>query len=239
MSEHVFRARRQPGAPVSAQNAPPKAATVTTDPSRATDELDTLQAALNDTPQVRHTMQLRRSLSQSPHVTQLVRAARMVQRVPAAAQVVQRLELTEEMWTHIARGELRDNNKKLVGYHWTGDEEAIAEKNGTSKQGPNDIDVYVEGVQTKESFGKGKKAPIKKATPSTFWPDAWTEAEIKDAIANGGRPARNISEVSTKATKADARGMKLFVNPESVFPVYEPSEEQKESGRRGRGGKKR
>ncbi len=198
-----------------------------------------LRAALNDTRKVRDAVQLRRSMGQSPHAAQLARVARMAQRASAAAPTVQRLELTDAMWTHIARGELRDGNKKLVGYHWTGDEDAIAEKSGESKQGPDGRGVYVEGVQTRERYGQGRKrAPITKATPSTFWPDAWSEDEITNAIANGGTARNNRSEVGTKAMKTEARGMMLFVNPDSVFPEFEETTEPEGRGNK-RGGKRR
>jgi hypothetical protein len=54
------------------------------------------------------------------------------------------------------------------------------------------------------------------AAPASARPDAWSEAEIKDAIANGGKASNNISTINNKATRAGARGMRLFVNPESV-----------------------
>jgi hypothetical protein len=231
MSEHVYQARRETGAAPSVQSASAKPTTVPADIPADVAGLDALHAALNDTPKVKLAMQLRRSLSRTPRAVQLAHVARMAQRAPAAGQIVQRLELTDKMWTHIARGEFRESSKKLVGYHWTGDGTAIAQKSGESKKGPDGIGVYVEGVQTIKSYGQGKKAaPVTKATPSTFWPDAWSEAEIKDAIANGGKASNNISEVGTKATKSDARGMKLFVNPESVFPVFEETTESEGQG---------
>jgi hypothetical protein len=236
MSGHAFQARSEAAAaPASVRNASAKATPVTAHSTVGAAGLDDLHAALNGAAKVRQAMQLRRSLNQSPPSAELARVAHKAQRVPPG-RIVQRLELTDGMWTHIARGELREGNKKLVGYHWTGDDKAIAVKNGTSQQGPNKLGVYVEGVQTIESFGKGKKAPITKGTPSTFWPDAWSEGEIKDAIAHGGRPAHNVSEVSTKATKTEAQGMKLFVNPDSVFPVYEADKETESGGGRRRGG---
>jgi hypothetical protein len=154
---------------------------------------------------------------------------------------IQRLPLSAAQWTHIAKGELREGGK-LVGYHWTGDDEAIAEKNGTSQKGPDDRGVYEEGVQTvASSYGKKKNEPIKKSNPSTFWPDGWSEADIKDAIANGGSARNNVSEVSTKASKVEARGMSLFVNPDSVFPVCEAEEDDGggKGGRKGGRGKGR
>ena len=239
MSERVFQTRSDAAAPASVRNASAKAANVAGDSPESLAGLDSLQAALNETPRVTQALQLRASLRQSPRVAQLARIAQLAQRVPASGEVVQRLELTDKMWTHIAKGELREGNKKLVGYHWTGDGEAIATKNGTDKKGPNDAGIYVEGVRSVQTFGQGKKAaPVVKGTPSTFWPDGWSEAEIKDAIANGGKASNNISTVSNKATKSEAKGMRLFVNPDSVFPVYEPSEEEKEDGGRKRGKKR-
>ena len=233
MSDHVLQARRQAGAP-AVRNAPAKA--TTSDLPESAGGLDQLHAALNDAPKVKQAMQLRSSLSQSLRVGQLARVAQMAQRVSAPGRVVQRLELTDAIWKHIAQGELRDG-KKLVGYHWTGDTGAIARKNGTKKEGPDARGVYVEGVETIEQFGQGKKkGPIVKGPASTFWPDAWSAAEIKNAIANGGTARNTKSEVSTKATKAEARGMILTVNPDSIFPeigeTAEPQGKSKGKGKR-------
>ena len=205
-------------------------------PLRAPDR-DALHAALNRAPGAHGVAQLHHAMNQRPHVVQLTQLSGALQRQAGDGQPVQRLELTDEMWTHIARGELR-NKTKLVGYHWTGDDEAIAMKNGESQQGPDKRGVYVEGVQTRESYGQGKKAaPIKKANASTFWPNDWTEAEIKDAIRNGGKARNNVSEVGTKATKEEARGMSLFVNPDSVFPVIEETAETQTRGAKKKGGR--
>jgi hypothetical protein len=184
MSEHVFQPRSGPAAPASVRTASARPTTAAADPPASTGGIDTLHAALNGTPKVRQTTQLRRSLSQAPRAAQLARLGQMAQRGRGPGHVVQRLELTDAIWKHIAQGELRDG-KKLVGYHWTGGTGAIARKNGTKKEAPDERGVYVEGVETIEEFGQGKnKGPIVKANASTFWPDAWSEAEIKNAIAN-------------------------------------------------------
>jgi hypothetical protein len=170
----------------------------------------------------------------------LARVTWVAERASAAEQTVQRLELTDAMWRHIARGELREGNKKLVGYHWTGDANAIAEKNGESKKGPDERGVYVEGVQTREHFGQAKKkAPLTKTNASTFWPDAWSEGDIKNAIENGGTARNNRSEVGSKATKTEARGMTLFVNPDSIFPELGEIVEAEGRGGNKRSGKRR
>ena len=159
---------------------------------------------------------------------------------------VQRIPLTEDQWTHIARGEIRWDNKKprVVGYHWTKDAKAVAEKTGENAEGPNDLGVYVEGVQSKDEHPPtpGKKAQkIKKDKASTFWPDSWSEADIRDVIANTTTTIKNNTvEVTNKTAKQEAVGMKLFVNPDSVFPVYVPTEEEGEGkGRGGKGGRKK
>ena len=237
MSEHAHQTRRESGSPAPARPASRAATTISVDPPPEVAGLHGLRAALNDAAKVRDAVQLRRSLSQAPNAVQLARVTGMVQPASAAGRTVQRLELTDAMWTHIARGELREGNKKLVGYHWTGDASAIAEKSGESKKGPDERGVYVEGVQTRQRYGQGqKRAPIKKSNPSSFWPDAWSEADIKDAIANGGKARNNRSEVGTKATKKEAHGMMLFVNPDSVFPeLEEKTEPEGRSGRKGGG----
>jgi hypothetical protein len=238
MPEHAFSARRHDNPPANTARSASARAAMSADSPPGLTGLEMVHASLNRAPLVEHTAQLRCSLNQSPRVAQLAVLSGAMQRTAAAGPPIQRLELTDQMWTHIAKGELRDG-KKLVGYHWTGDANAIAEKNGESKQGPDALGVYVEGIQTREQYGQAKKrAPIKKATASTFWPDAWTEAEIKNAIANGGTPRNNVSEVGVKATRADARGMSLYVNPDSVFPVIGETEEaETRGGRKKKGGR--
>jgi len=234
MAEFTHQTGRQTASPASSTRASEKTTTVRPEEPPQVGALHGLRAALNDSPKAKDAAQLRRSLNQAPQAVQLARVTQMVRSGP----VVQRLELTDGIWTHIAQGEVRDG-KKLVGYHWTGDGSAIARKNGTKKEGPDARGVYVEGVETIAQFGQGKKkGPIVKTNASTFWPDAWTEAEIKNAIANGGTPRNTKSEVSNKATKVAARGMTLTVNPDSIFPEIGETAEPEEKGGR-KGGKRR
>ena len=239
MAEHAHQTVREVASPASARKASGRTTPVAAEPPPEAASLQGLRAALNDSAKARDAVQLRRSLNQAPHAVQLARVARMVQPASTAGPVVQRLELTDGIWTHIAQGELRDG-KKLVGYHWTGDGEAIARKNGTKKEGPDERGVYVEGVETIEQFGQGKKrGPVVKANASTFWPDAWSAAEIKNAIANAGTARNTRSEVSNKATKADARGMTLIVNPDSIFPEIGETAEPEVKGGKNKSGKRR
>lgn len=239
MAEHVFQPRRESRPPTSARTAAGKSPGVPAAPPSTAPDLHGLRAALNDTAKVKATKQLKQSMSRAPRAMQLAYVTHIAQRNSAVGQIVQRLELTDAIWKHITQGELRDG-KKLVGYHWTGDDDAIARKNGTNKEGPDERGVYVEGVETIEQFGQGrKKAPISKANASTFWPDAWTEADIKNAIANGGTARNTRSEVSNKATKAEARGMTLIVNPDSIFPELGETAEPEVRGGRNKGGGKR
>ncbi|MGB8647430.1 MAG: DUF4157 domain-containing protein [Anaerolineae bacterium] len=179
-------------------------------------------------------------------LTHVVQQTGGVQRQVDASQApIQRLALTDAQWTHIAKGEVRyeDEAKKkkpyLVGYHWTGDKKAVAEIAGSPAEGPNELGIYTAKVQTKEEHQTGnKKEKIQKAKNSTFWPNAWSKAEIEDVIKNGGTAKNNISEVSNKTTKKEAVGMMLFVNPDSVFPVFEAEQEDEGKGKgKGRGKK--
>ena len=231
MAEFAQQTGRPAASPTSATKASDRPTSVPSEEPPQAAGLHGLRAALNHSTRVQEVAQLRRSLNQAPHAVQLARVTQMVQSGP----VVQRLELTEGMWTHIAQGELRDG-KKLVGYHWVGDDNAIARKNGTKKQGPDARGVYVEGVETIAQYGQGKKrGPIVKTNASSFWPDTWSEAEIKDAIANGGTARNTRSEVSNKATKVAARGMTLIVNPDSIFPEIGETAEPEQKGGRNKG----
>jgi hypothetical protein len=229
MAEFSHQAGRQNRSPTSTARASGRTTSVQPEEPPPAAGLRGLRAALHNSSKVKEAAQLRRSLNQAPHAVQLARVTQMVQ----SGSVVQRLELTDAQWTHIAQGELRDG-KKLVGYHWTGDDNAIARKNGTKKEGPDGRGVYVEGAETIEQYGQGKKrGPIVKTNASTFWPDTWTEAEIKNAIENGAKARNTRSEVSNKATKVAARGMTLIVNPDSIFPeLGETVAEEEKGGRR-------
>jgi len=146
-----------------------------------------------------------------------------------AAGIVRRLPLTDEQWTHIAKGEVRKD--KVVGYHWTGAGDAVAEKVGQATA-PDDRGVYQSRIQSRAR--KKDKTPVAtKADPSTFWPDTWDEPKIRKAIQKAGTARNNVSEVLDK-DDPDIHGMRIFSNPESRFPVYEPPAENRETkgGRR-------
>lgn len=161
---------------------------------------------------------------------------------------VQRLALSDEQWKHISEGEVETTDShgnklkkpKLTGYHWTGVAKAVAQKDGTKSKGPDALGVYEEGVRSKVEYGTGKdKGIVTKDKASTFWPDGWSAAEIKDAIAKAGTPKNNVSTVALTATKAEARGMSIFSNAASRFPVLGEVAEEEPTGRGGRRGRGR
>lgn len=128
---------------------------------------------------------------------------------------VERKALTATQWQHIWRGDLGAKGHP-TGFHWKGKAgDAIAEGDGavTATSG----DFYHEGVNLKASKvedGTVKKANVKrydKPDGSTFFPDDWSEQDVKDAIE-----LRNSSDQIT--TPADAAGQQLVKSGETIYP---------------------
>lgn len=128
---------------------------------------------------------------------------------------VERKALTSTQWQHIWRGDLGAKGHP-TGFHWKGKAgEAIAEGDGAVTDTSGDF--YHEGVNLKASAvedGTVKKANVKrydKPDGSTFFPDDWTEQNVKDAIE-----LRNSSDQIT--TPADAAGQQLVKSGETIYP---------------------
>lgn len=218
----------------SPQSHPPSAATSSTvDPATRTrqDSFSDTQTPDDHGGEGEH----RAALNASDRVAQLTALSSALN--ARARAVVQRLPLTDAQWTHIARGEV--NNGKLVGYHWTGDAEAIAEKSGDGSA-PDARGVYQASVRTiAATYGKRRNERLAKSNVSTFWPDGWSAEDIRSTIRAAGTARQTFSEVPNTAEKVEARGMSLQVNPDSVFPVYDPPVEDEGKRKGGRRGGKR
>jgi hypothetical protein len=136
------------------------------------------------------------------------------------------MPLSDDQWNHIAHGEVRVGGK-VVGFHWKGDEDnAVAEGDGSVTNGPNAMGVYAEGVQQK---GKPKN---KKKGGSTFFPDSWSESDVKDAIRGAAKSGGKYYEA---LRPPKAAGLKLLTNEDSVYPEFEPDKEEEEKGSKKKG----
>jgi hypothetical protein len=179
-----------------------------------------------------------KAVSAPPIVTQLAAARRghsfgNLAVTNAPAERIQCYPLTAAQWKHISQGEITPDNR-LVGYHWTGDDKAVAMPIG-EKEGPDSLGIYKSKVRSKAKIKiKGKEDYIEKTNPSTFWPDEWSEKEIKEVIGNAsGKAQNNIVTVNKKPPgREDAYGMALFVNPDSVFPVYQEPQASRKGGKK-------
>lgn len=92
----------------------------------------------------------------------------------------ERLPLSAPQWRHIWRGDVSEDGKNPTGFHWKGNAaEAWLE-------GTGDVTREVGGFYHENTRFKADKKPAKanlnKPDGSTFFPDAWTEQEVKDAI---------------------------------------------------------
>ena len=129
--------------------------------------------------------------------------------IVAARGVEKRRELSEGIWEHIAKGQV--NGGKVVGYHWKGLGAATAAEAYGDRYAEDDFGAYKQPVR--ERGGAGKE----KATDSSFFPDGWSEAEVKMAIeyATQELPSQPLLTVTLPEK---GRGMKLFFNKDSYFP---------------------
>lgn len=119
--------------------------------------------------------------------------------------------LTQSQQNHIFLGEAKDNNSKVVGYHWTGDGSAVAEGFGATTP-LGGIGCYAQKVRLREH------PDTVKDKASTFFPNDWSRKDVTVAIEYANVVAGNIFEV-TKPKKG--AGLKLFFNGDSYFPYFE------------------
>jgi hypothetical protein len=127
----------------------------------------------------------------------------------------ERKPLSEAGWKHIWRGD-RGSKGHPAGFHWKGKAaQAICESDGTVTK--EDRGFYHEGVRFKASAVKNSKVDggdVKrwdKPDGSTFFPDHWTEQQVKDAIE-----LRNSSDQVT--VPDEAVGIKLQKSGETIYP---------------------
>ncbi|RZI59524.1 MAG: hypothetical protein EOP37_11610 [Rubrivivax sp.] len=130
--------------------------------------------------------------------------------------LVKRRTVTEAVWSHIARGEVKP---KVVGYHWKGlGNEANVEAYGDQRR-TDRFGCYVQAVRSVNKTGAQNFTPVLKSTDSTFFPDDWSEQDIRMAIEHAVQEGSQPELTVTFPIKA--KGMVLFKNDDSFFPVIQ------------------
>lgn len=149
----------------------------------------------------------------------------------AVVRTVQRkYDLSPQQWVHISSGEVKKTG--VVGYHWTGLGEASAARKKAGTDSATDrFGAYTANVESRPKRGQ---EPVAKTDASTFFPDDWDEATVKEAIA-GASPVGGVMYEALGKGKP-YHGMRLFTNKDSVFPEWQGSPESED---RGGGGKKK
>jgi hypothetical protein len=125
-----------------------------------------------------------------------------------------------DTWRHIWRGDFNGSKKKVTGYHWKGRGDA-AWHEGFGAQANTTNNFYEQTVRVRA----GKAAEIAqesgatvgsvnnkvKDDASTFFPDAWNETRVKDAI--------ELRDSQGKITTEDADGITLVKSGVTIYPT--------------------
>lgn len=127
--------------------------------------------------------------------------------------------LPSQTWKHIWRGDFNSGKKKPTGYHWKGKgDESWLE--GTGVEGRSVSGFYEEQVKVRDdkvedikAETNAKKDVIKgsvKVEKSTFFPDTWSESDVKDAIETRS----GAGKITTKSVDA----ITLVKSGGTIFP---------------------
>lgn len=135
-----------------------------------------------------------------------------------AAIPPERKLLPAQTWKHIWRGDFNSGKKKPTGYHWKGKgDESWLE--GTGVEGKSASGFYEEQVKVRddkvedikaETNAKGDISGKIKDEKSTFFPDNWTESDVKDAIET----RNGEGKITTKSVDA----ITLVKSGGTIFP---------------------
>lgn len=131
--------------------------------------------------------------------------------------VRERKTLSANGWRHIWRGDISSKGRPS-GFHWKGQaDEAIHEGVDGMSQGAKGF--YKQSVRLKTSVGSvgsnvdGKKVKnIDKEEQSTFFPDTWSESDVKDAIE-----LRNGEDQIVTPKKGE--GINLVKSGDTIYPL--------------------
>ena len=130
---------------------------------------------------------------------------------PAARVLPRKRTLTPKEWNHIVNGEIKAG--KIVGLH-TKRGAMVAVPTGSTTPLETRGDCYQQTLEYTDP--KGKKGN-KTTKLSTFYPDAWTLEDIRDAIETA--TLRSQGSAYYDVNTAKGAGMVLFTNTESWFPI--------------------
>lgn len=130
-----------------------------------------------------------------------------------------RKSISPNTWRHIWRGDFNSGKKRPTGYHWKGkgDESWLV---GTGVEGRSVSGFYEEQVKVRDdkvedikAETNAKKDDIKgniKVEKSTFFPDTWSESDVKDAIETRS----GAGKITTKSVDA----ITLVKSGGTIFP---------------------
>ncbi len=120
-------------------------------------------------------------------------------------------------WKHIWRGDYNKGKNKPTGYHWKG-KGTDAWLQGDGQVGAAADGFYEEGVVIRDGKTDSIKAETKatgsltaeKTGGSTFFPDNWSEGDVKDAI--------ETRDGQGKITSKDVPGVTLVKSGGTIYP---------------------
>lgn len=122
-------------------------------------------------------------------------------------------------WRHIWRGDFNGDKKKVTGYHWKGRgdnawHEGFGDAANTTKgfyqQTVRVRADKVDDIVAASGATRGQVTGKVKDDASTFFPDAWNETQVKDAI--------ELRDGQGKITTADADGISLVKSGTTIYP---------------------
>ena len=152
----------------------------------------------------------------------------------AKAQEEVRKQLTKHFntsWVHVSKGEVRGGESKSgeikggtpVGYHWKGlGGRSVLVAVGSKYGQDTTFGTYKQYVvaRNEESDYLAKPDAVN-AKESSFWPDNWTEEDIRDVCVSLTSYKTNFThEVTLHMTSNGkaCKGMRVRLNPDSFFP---------------------
>ena len=132
----------------------------------------------------------------------------------------ERKKMPTDTWKHIWRGDFNKGKNKPTGYHWKGKgDDAWLEGTGTT--GRSQSNFYEEQVQVRDEkvddivsetgANRGKVSGKVKDDYSTFFPNNWSETDVKDAI--------ELRDSQGQITNKTADGITLVKSGATIYPT--------------------
>lgn len=136
-----------------------------------------------------------------------------------AAILPERKKLSAETWVHIWRGDYNARKNRPTGYHWKGggDDSWLEQDGGKAnlqdgfyRQPVKVRDNKVDAI--KDATGaKGEIGGRQKEDHSTFFPDDWSENDVRDAI--------ELRDGSGAIRSKPATGITLVKSGKTIYPT--------------------